>query len=622
MTQNPINQNNPGMVAQAPQSMPPGVSSSPAPFAAGGLQNLVNSLVSSGKVSQTDVDAAKPIALNQNKTIEQVLIESGKISETDVYKMKATMGGFRFIDLGTFEIPIEILNKLSKDVAEKHIAVPFGEENGQIKIALSDPGDLQKVKFLQIVIAKPLDLYMSSPQQIQGVIDKQYGARISEEVEEALEDVGDVVQLGDTSKDDLKSEDVSEELDSAPVSRIVNMVMEYAVKYKASDVHIEPRDNKVIVRFRISGVLVEKLTLPKKLSKSVVARIKILSNLKIDEHRLPQDGRFQIKSGKTFFDIRVSIMPSVYGEKVVMRLLEQGGGDMSLEETGLRGFAKKNFMDALKKTEGIILVTGPTGSGKTHTLASSIKILNTPEVNILTLEDPVEIRMEGITQVQVKAEIGLTFAAGLRSFLRQDPDIIMVGEIRDSETATLAVQAALTGHMVLATLHTNSASGAIPRLIDMEVESFLLSSTINGILAQRLTRKLCTHCKEAYEANDIEVERLHKELDGLRGFDLFQYPPRKNESGQIVQAPKREKVLLYRGQGCSKCNGSGYSGRIGIFEVLTISEKIGQLIMEHRSAYDIERQATKDGMITLIQDGFLKALEGVTSLEEVLRVIG
>ncbi|KKQ34246.1 MAG: Type IV-A pilus assembly ATPase PilB [candidate division WS6 bacterium GW2011_GWA2_37_6] len=396
------------------------------------------------------------------------------------------------------------------------------------------------------------------------------------------------------------------------------MVLEYAIKYKASDIHIEPREKKIAVRFRIYGVLSEKLTIPRKLGNSIVSRIKILSNLQIDEKRVPQDGRFQVKSGNQLIDIRVSVMPTVYGEKIVMRLLEKGGGTMEIKDTGLRGPAYKIFIENLAKTQGIILVTGPTGSGKTQTLASSLKILNKPEVNIMTIEDPVEIRVDGVTQVQVNKAVELTFAKALRSFLRQDPDIMMVGEIRDTETAELATQAALTGHLVLSTLHTNSAAGALPRLLDMKVEPFLIASTVNLVMAQRLTRKICEYCKEAYQVPVEVVKEIHKTLSGLRGFDLYSYP--RNEE-KLKENVEDDVVFLYKGKGCSKCNNTGYIGRIGIFEAMLITPKIGQLIMQQRSADEVERRAVEEGMITIKQDGFMKALEGVTTLEEVLRVI-
>lgn len=582
-------------------------------------QNIAATLVKNGKISQQDLAQVQADAFKNSTTIENMLMKEGKVTADDIYRAKAEVKGHKFVDIGIIEIPINILNKISKDVAEKNLAIPFAEEGGIVKVAIADPDDLQKVKFLQVIIGRPLDLYFANPEKIKSIIDKQYGARITSEVESALQDVGDIIEISSKKED---NKDISQEgLDSAPVSRIVNMILEYAVKYEASDVHIEPRENNIFVRFRISGVMLEKLQLPRKLGPAVVSRIKILSNLKIDEHRLPQDGRFPIRVAKKYFDLRVSVMPSVFGEKVVMRLLERGGGELGLEDTGLRGYALKAFQEGLKKTEGVILVTGPTGSGKTHTLASSLKILNKVDVNILTLEDPVEIRISGVTQVQVNPEIGLTFASGLRAFLRQDPDIIMVGEIRDEETAKLAVQAALTGHLVLATLHTNSAAGAMPRLLNMNVESYLLSSTVNVIAAQRLARKLCQNCKKTYVASEDEKQKLHQVLDGIKGFDLNSYPPRRDENGQVIVPEKKEEVLLYKGMGCSKCNGTGYAGRIGLFEVMTISEKISQLVMQHRSSFEIEEQAKQDGMLTMAQDGCLKALEGLTNMSEVMRVI-
>lgn len=582
-------------------------------------QSIASSLLSSGKITKADLDAAQIEAVKTNTSIENILVSQGKVNTDDIHRIKAQLKGYRFIDIGLVEIPINILNQISKDVAERNLLVPFGEENGKVKIATADPDDLQKVKFVQVLIGKPIELYYANPERIKAVIDKQYGARITSEVESALEDVGDIIEISSKKED---NSDISKEgLDTAPVSRIVNMILEYAVKYEASDVHIEPRENNIVIRFRISGVMLEKLQLPRKLGPAVVSRIKILSNLKIDEHRLPQDGRFPIRVGKKYFDLRVSVMPNVFGEKVVMRLLERGGGELSLESTGLRGYALRAFQEGLKKTEGIILVTGPTGSGKTHTLASSLKVLNRPEVNILTLEDPVEIRINGVTQVQVNPDIGLTFAAGMRAFLRQDPDIMMVGEIRDEETAKLAVQAALTGHLVLATLHTNSASGAMPRLLNMNVESYLLASTMNVVAAQRLARKICSNCKKSYAASEEELKKLHQVLDGIQGFDLYSYPPRRGENGEIEPSKKNENVVLYKGAGCSKCNGTGYQGRVGLFEVLSVNEKISQLVMQHRSAYEIEQQAKADGMLMMSQDGCLKALEGITTLSEIMRVI-
>jgi type IV pilus assembly protein PilB len=410
-------------------------------------------------------------------------------------------------------------------------------------------------------------------------------------------------------------------------------MLQYAVTSKASDIHIEPLEKRVRVRFRIHGVMTERLTLPKNLAPAIVSRIKILSNLKIDERRLPQDGRFPIKIEDTKIDLRVSVMPTIHGEKVVMRLLESESSDITLETTGLRGNAYKTFVDALSVTNGISLITGPTGSGKTRTLASSLIKINDPKVNIISLENPVEIRIPGVTQIQINPDIGLTFANGLRSVLRQDPDIVMVGEIRDEETAELAVQASLTGHLVLSTLHTNSAAAAIPRLLDMGVQSYLLASTLRCIVAQRLPRRICKECMEAYPAPPEVVKNIKEVLAGKQEFDLVPYLQRVYESKrasaggeQITMRPPEvgpdgEPVIyLYRGTGCDRCGGMGYSGRIGIFEVLDVSEKISRMIMDNVSADEIKEAAVEEGMLTMIQDGYLKALEGITTLEEVLRV--
>lgn len=565
---------------------------------------LVTRLITKGLVTQEIYDSAKVKALTSGRAVEEVLIEDKLVSYQDLYKTKSEIYNIPYINITERRIPVEILNIFSKDVAKKNQAIAFEETADYVKVAMVDPLDLQKTRFLTTIIGKKIEPYFSDPASIRMIIDTRYGAQIGTEVDEALEDVADIVDV--TGEGDLSKQDLT----SAPVAKIVNMILEYAVKHKASDIHIEPRESGIIVRYRMSGVLSEKLSFPKKLEKSVVARVKILSNLKIDEHRVPQDGRFQVKMDEQLVDIRVSIMPSVYGEKVVLRLLERGGNTIDMEKTGLRGSAKEDFLGGLKKTQGIILVTGPTGSGKTVTLAASLRILNKPEVNIITLEDPVEIRIEGVTQIQVNNDVGLTFASGLRAVLRQDPDIVMVGEIRDQETAKLAVQASLTGHLVLATLHTNSASGAIPRLIDMGIEPFLLSSTVNVVAAQRLTRRICDDCKLEYKATEEQIEMIEKVVKDIPEFD-FQELLRQNNN----------ELVLYKGKGCPKCGDSGYRGRIGIFEVFSVDEDILELISENSAAQDIQNMVVKKGMTTMVQDGFLKVLEGVTTMEEVLRVV-
>ena len=603
-----------------------------------GAIDVFTKLLEKGVLTQENYQLLKVESASSGKQMETLAIEKGIITEENIYKNKSEMTGIPFVTLTNLVIPTEVIQKIPFDTAQKNNAIAFEAMDGQIKVAMTDPLDIQKINFLGAVAGRKVIPHYATPSDVKRILDTKYSVKIEEDVTEALEDVGDAVVIGPTIG---KEQDLSEAaLSSAPVARIVNMVLEYATKFNSSDVHIEPREGKVSVRYRLNGVMSERLTLPKKLAPSIVSRLKILANLKIDEHRVPQDGRFQIKVGEKNVDLRVSIMPSIYGEKVVMRLLEKGGGVLSIEGTGMRGSGLKVFRNALEKTQGIILVTGPTGSGKTQTLASSLKILNTQEVNILTLEDPVEIRMDGITQVQINEEVGLTFAKGLRSFLRQDPDIIMVGEIRDQETAELAVQAALTGHLVLATLHTNSAAGAMPRLLDMGVEPFLLASTINVSVGQRLVRTICKDCKEKYVASEPMVAKIHEVLQGLKGFDLNAYPKlpdptavpgvpatkdmSKVPTGEIVkqqaaQGPKQ--VYLYRGKGCPKCGDTGYAGRIAIFEVMEFNEKVSRLVMEHRSADEIEKSAIENGMVTMAQDGFMKALDGDTTIEEVLRVV-
>lgn len=569
--------------------------------------NFADILLKKGLINRPQYDQIKVNAINSGKAIEDVIVQSNLISEEKLFQIKAEIYNIPYVKLSEINIPVETLNKFEQKIARKNMAIAFEESPILLKVAMLDPLDIQKVKYLSTIVGKKIEPYFADAVSINNIIDTRYGAQIGTEVTEALEDVGDVVNITNTLSE---TEDLQSEISAAPVARIVNMMLEFAVKNKASDLHIEPHEGRIVARYRISGVLTEKLNLPKKLGNAVVSRIKILSNLKIDEHRVPQDGRFQIKVEDFVIDLRVSIMPSVYGEKVVIRLLEKGGTIISLDETGIRGRSYQLYLEALKKTQGIILVTGPTGSGKTVTLASSLKILNKPEVNIMTMEDPVEIRIEGVTQVQVNPEVGLTFAKGLRSFLRQDPDIIMVGEIRDRETAELAVQASLTGHLVLATLHTNSAAGALPRLTDMGVEPFLLASTVNIISAQRLARKVCENCKTKYEASSEDIKVIKEVLDELKGFDF-----------EVYLAKQDNKIHMYKGQGCPKCSDSGFDGRIGIFELFHMSDKISAMTLSRQSSNVIEQQAIEEGMITMKQDGFLKVLEGVTTIEEVLRVI-
>lgn len=575
-----------------------------------------------------------------NKTEEAIIKDLNVVSDLDLTKAKSAIFGIPFVDLSTISVPESIIAEIPIDNLAKYRAVPFERSGNVVKIAMEDPFDIQATQALlsRYPQGTRMEVYISPKEGIGLILDRRVGDLMSSQVTEALEDVGvPVTEITEDESGSAMGGLNSADLASAPIARIVNSIMQYAVKSKTSDIHIEALEEKVRVRFRINGVMTERLVLPKSLGPAVVSRVKILSNLKIDEKRIPQDGRFQVKMGKNKVDIRVSIMPMIYGEKVVMRLLESDTENIALEDTGLRGHAFKVFTDALSVTNGIVLVTGPTGSGKTRTLACSLMRVNDPKVNIISLENPVEIRIPGVTQVQINDDVGLTFANGLRSVLRQDPDIVMVGEIRDGETAQLAVQASLTGHLVLSTLHTNSAAAAIPRLMDMGIEPYLLASTIRAVAAQRLPRKVCKHCIEAYPVSPEVLRNISETIKGIKDFDLISYLNRvvasKNSLNDtegakepiVMKAPDvgpdgTPQIYLYKGKGCDHCGGTGYSGRIGIFEVLDISEKISRMILQTVTDSDIRDVGVEQGMITMVQDGYLKALEGITTIEEVLRV--
>jgi type IV pilus assembly protein PilB len=587
---------------------------------------LLKYLQQQGLISDTDVRRVLVETSRSPKSDEVVIKELGLADNETLAKAKSAIFGIPYIDLREMTVPESVIAEVNIDSLDRYKAVPFERGKDFVKIAMFDPFDVQATQYPQ---GTKLQVYVTTAESINSVLNQRVGDMMSSEVTDALENVDMPVTEIHEDLNLLGSAD----LQTAPVARIVNAVLQYGATSKASDIHIEPMENRTRVRFRINGVMTERLNLPRNLNPALVSRLKIMSNLKIDEKRVPQDGRFPIKINGEKIDLRVSIMPTIYGEKVVMRLLESDTSGITLESTGLRGNAYKSFLDALQVTNGIVLVTGPTGSGKTRTLACSLIKVNDPKVNIISLENPVEIRIPGVTQVQINPDVGLTFANGLRSVLRQDPDIVMVGEIRDQETAQLAVQASLTGHLVLSTLHTNSAAAAIPRLLDMGIEPYLLSSTMRTIVAQRLPRKVCPHCMEAYAAPPEVLQNVLDTLKDVKDFDLVTYINRVIESkkqkeektASIMKSPEigqdgKPILYLYRGKGCDKCGGSGYTGRIGIFEVLDVSESVSRMIMGNVSDAEIDKIAKEQGMISMIQDGYLKALEGITSIEEVLRV--
>jgi type IV pilus assembly protein PilB len=567
-----------------------------------------------GLITDDQLSAIKFENVNTGKRVEDIIKERGYVSNDDYVKAFGKVYGVEYIEFGDRQIPPEFFEMVPANTAKKYKVVPFELQGDSLCVAMADPLDLQTIEFMERKTGRTIVPYISTVKEIERVINEQRGRAIGEEIDAALEEI---------SQTTLKIEeggDISDEatLRDAPIARVVGMILETAVKTGASDIHIEPAERESRLRYRIDGVLEEKRTFPKEMHQSIVARIKILGQMKIDEKRIPLDGRFKVQVGDTQTDLRVSTLPTVYGEKVVIRLLKEEGNVLTFKDLGLRGLSLKRLEEALLKPTGMILVTGPTGSGKTVTLASGLAKLNTIRVNIITLEDPVEIRIPGVNQVQVNPQAGLTFATGLRSFLRQDPNIIMVGEIRDAETAELAVHAALTGHLVLSTLHTNSAAGAIPRLLDMEIENFLLASTLNLVLAQRLVRKICPNCKEDYEPPPEVAETIYKALENLESSHIIQ--SKDKEIYASVKKVKSGKIKLSRGKGCDKCGKTGYKGRTGIFEVLEMTDEIGNLALENRPENEIAEASIKNGMLTLLQDGYLKVVEGITTIEEVMRV--
>ena len=563
-------------------------------------KSFLSKLVTNKVLSEAEAEQLELNSLHQSSPIYDYLLQQGSVKKEDVLKIQAEFLKVPYIDISNTSANPQALTFVSESVARRYRIIPYeyDAKTNVISIASADPLNISLLDFLERKSGKRVVFALAYSDDIEKAINSVYTKGLSPEVKEALEEVGKNI----ANQTDKISETAI--IKEAPIAKIVDTVLEFAVKGRASDIHIEPDSEKTRIRYRIDGILQEKLTLPRSIHESLVSRIKILSQMKIDERRIPQDGRFSFKVGEQEVDLRVSTLPTVHGEKIVMRLLKKTGGLPALAELGLRGVQYQDLETAIARPYGIVLVTGPTGSGKTTTLYSVLTKLNRPSVNIVTLEDPVEYQIQGINQVQVNPQAGLTFATGLRSFLRQDPNIILVGEIRDTETTQLAIQAALTGHLVFSTLHTNDASTAIPRLIDLGAEPFLISSVLNASLAQRITRKICENCKEYYSPSPEIVENIKQVLGPVL--------PAKYGRGEPMQ--------IARGKGCQECNFSGYLGRIAIFEVLKITPAINKLILKASSAKDIEEQAKLEGLITMKQDGYLKVLECVTTIEEVLRV--
>jgi len=569
-----------------------------------------------------DLEAALIEAKRSNKKLEKVIIEKGLVAEEKMNNFKAYILGIPFIDLKENEIKESVLKIIPEQVARQYNAVAFNKKGNRLKVAMLNPGDLQFIDFISkktgleiIPCLTSKDGLKKALKSFQKSLKAEFGDIGIKDITSDEEDLVVKIKKEEGGKDvDLKK--AAEDL---PIVKIVDTFLKHAILQRASDIHIEPEEKDVIIRFRIDGILHNAMILPKATLQGIVARIKVLSNLKIDEHRLPQDGRFKIEAADYKVAFRVSIIPVFDGEKIVMRLLDESTEALTLKQIGFRKRDLETVNREVQKSDGMILVVGPTGSGKTTTLYTILAILNVPEVNISTLEDPVEYRMPKVNQTQVNPRINFTFASGLRALLRQDPDVIMVGEIRDRETAELAVHAALTGHLVLSTLHTNSAAGTLPRLTDMSIEPFLMASTINIIISQRLVRKICSKCREEYTIN----ESIYKSMS--QNFDIDLMSEILREEGVIKGEYKDNKemwlnIKFSRGKGCEECRKEGYKGRVGIFEVMSISEEIGKLINDKATSEEIEKEAIKEGMTTMLEDGIVKAVQGVTTLEEIMRV--
>lgn len=560
---------------------------------------IVDVLEQEGKLTPEQVSTIKLENINSGTPTEKIILERNFATDKDIGKARAKILGIPYIELEGLEGPgisPEVLNMVPEQVARRYKLIPFKLTGEILSIAMVDPLDIQVIQFIEKKTGKKTSRFLALEKDIIAAISDQYSQNLTSEVVSALKEVSSGLPDEPKTQSDF---DKAEVIKEAPVANIVTQLLDYAVKTKASDIHVEPEENQTRVRYRIDGILHEKIILPKKVHEAVVSRVKIMSGLKIDERRLPQDGRFTFSETGTDIDLRVSTLPTIFGEKIVLRLLPKSHKAPTLLELGLRASALKSLEVQMTRTHGIILICGPTGSGKTTTLYSILSKLSSSKVNILTVEDPVEYHIEGANQVQVNPTIGLTFASALRSFLRQDPNIILVGEVRDAETAELAIQAALTGHQVFSTLHTNSAAGSLPRLLDMGMEPFLLASSVNAIQGQRILRKLCQNCRYAYSPPEEVSANIAQVLGNL--------------------AP-RAPLQLYKARGCNECGGLGFIGRIGIYEVLVVSDKIMRLTLERASAADIEKQAVLEGMMTMKQDGYLKVLEGITTMEEVLRV--
>ncbi len=568
-------------------------------------------VLDSGLVSRKDIDAAEKVAVEENRTLAEALVSSGSMSEDDLRRVESYVLGVPFVSLKNVKIPLEVLSLIPEPIARNHNIIAYKKSDDVLEVAMLDTANLPAIDFVKKKVGLKILPRLTDTESMKNALI-QYQKTLKDEFGDLIAKESSALKVLKEDENDVSGADLKKMAEDLPVVRIVDTLLRHAIIQGASDIHIEPMENELLVRYRIDGILHDAMTLPKHAAPTIAARIKVLSNLKLDEKRLPQDGRFKMEMESQKVAFRVSVLPIYYGEKIVMRLLRENRGSFTLEGLGFHGQALEGMHNSMKQTTGIILVTGPTGSGKTTTLYTVLDLLNSPEVNISTIEDPIEYQMARVNQTQVKPDIGFSFANGLRSLMRQDPDIIMVGEIRDTETASLAINAALTGHLVLATVHTNSASATVARLMDMGVERFLLVSTIKVAVGQRLVRRL-SEDKESY------ILSANERADLERHVDLDRILTSLKSEGIVKSNATWNSIPFFRPKNAD--SEEAYKGRIGIHEVLHISPTLKDLIMAQATSDQIELQAKKEGMLTMVEDGIYKAALGLTTVEEVLRVV-
>ncbi len=573
-------------------------------------EKIVSLLINEGLADPALVQKSINEIASSGKPIVTELERRGVINNDMVAHATAIIIGVPYVELKNIVIDQDILAIIPFEAQKRALAIPLGEKDGLLNVAMADVTNVQVTDYISNLINRPIRVWMSSERGIREMIDKNHGDFSS--VKEAVKETN--TEVAEKAKSNVKTI-----VQDSPISKALTTILSYAAKTKASDIHIEPLEESLIIRCRIDGVLRRIMELPKTVAPALVSRIKILSNLKIDEHRIPQDGQFTVLVDNKEIDLRIAISPVTWGEQVVIRLLDKTGTSMDIETMGMTGHALRDVLHGIKQPNGMILTSGPTGSGKSTTLYALIQQIKSEEINIVTLEDPVEYKMDGINQIQVNTDVGLTFASGLRSILRQDPDVVMVGEIRDSETASLAVQAALTGHLVFSTLHTNSAAGILPRLLDMGIEPFLLASTLNVVIGQRLVRRI-TEKRELYKSSEVETAAINSIVGDLLPKDEDEVAKVSEDLGYPGLPVKNdEKYMLAKGMATKETPG-GYKGRAGLYETIVVDEEIQKLIIKHATSAEIMHLARAKGTVTMRQDGILKVLSGITSMEEVNRV--